>query len=40
MGRDPKTEALIVTMYCCRPWPILALAPVGRCGECGERPTP
>lgn len=29
---------LILTGECCRKWPILALANIGRCGYCGERP--
>ena len=30
--------ALIVIAHCCRDWPVLATAPISRCGICGERP--
>jgi len=29
---------IVVTARCCRDWPVLAIAPIGRCGICGERP--
>ena len=31
-------DALVVTAHCCRDWPVLATAPIGHCGICGERP--
>lgn len=29
----------IITLTCCRPWPIAAGQPVKSCGICGEVPT-
>lgn len=28
----------IVTLHCCRPWPIYPQYPCGTCGYCGQRP--
>ncbi len=25
-------------VFCCQPWPVDILMPVGRCGFCGQRP--
>jgi hypothetical protein len=30
----------IITVTCCRDWPVLIATPVGRCGYCGTTPTP
>lgn len=34
----PAIDVLIVTAHCCRDWPVLATAPISRCGICGQRP--
>jgi len=31
-------DMLIVRARCCRDWPVLALARMGRCGYCGQIP--
>jgi len=31
-------DMLIVRAHCCRDWPVLALARMGRCGYCGQIP--
>lgn len=30
---------LLAVFRCCRDWPVNPLARMGRCGDCGERPT-
>jgi hypothetical protein len=31
-------DYLVVMVYCCKEWPILAGVGWGRCGDCGEKP--
>lgn len=31
-------DLIIVTAKCCREWPVLAFAKIGRCGYCGQVP--
>lgn len=31
-------DMLVVIAYCCRSWPVLATAPIGRCDICGRIP--
>jgi len=31
-------DVLIVRARCCRDWPVLAMARMGRCGYCGQVP--
>lgn len=33
-----QMRALIVTAQCCREWPVLPYARIGRCGYCNQRP--
>ena len=30
----------LITVWCCRPWLVCPLFPVGRCGYCGHQPAP
>lgn len=36
--RDEQGRLLILSAYCCRRWPVLALTPMGKCGYCHETP--
>lgn len=36
-GMTFATDTML-TAVCCRAWPVLPFATIGRCGLCGERP--
>lgn|GEM_PF-5234404 len=36
--RDTPPGPVLYKATCCRDWPVLATAGIGRCGICGTRP--
>ena len=37
--RDDPPGVVLYNATCCRDWPVLVTAGLGRCGLCGNRPT-